>query len=235
MTGRRGAIAMRRAGVAIALLGAVSWAVLAPSASAHPLLLRSYPAAGASLPRSPDEILLSFTESPDPKLSSIQVLDSSGRVVAGISRARAVPGNTGQLRLNVSRPLADGVYTVNWRAVSALDGHFAGGSFAFGVGVAHVGAVAPFGISEIKTIKRGTLKSANLLAANWRSSRIVTLSPIFKTTAAATSSPNAGWGTPKTTACLTAGCCSSTSSISRGEIFSPPRLMSSLRRPWMNK
>ena len=32
--------------------------------------------------------------------------------------------------------LPDGVYTVAWRTVSAVDGHLATGSFAFGIGVA---------------------------------------------------------------------------------------------------
>ena len=51
------------------------------------------------------------------------------------------------------------------------------------------------------------------------------------TTAAATSSPHVLCGTPKHTASATAGCVSSTSSISRGEIFSPPRLIISFSRP----
>ena len=42
--------------------------------------------------------------------------------------------------------------------------------------------------------------------------------------------PTSACGTPKQTASATAGCASSTSSISRGEIFSPPRLISSLSR-----
>ena len=51
-----------------------------------------------------------------------------------------------------------------------------------------------------------------------------------RTTAAATSSPHVACGTPNATASATAGCASSASSISRGEIFSPPRLISSLMR-----
>ena len=44
--------------------------------------------------------------------------------------------------------------------------------------------------------------------------------------------PHVGCATPKhTAASATAGCASRTSSISRGEIFSPPRLISSLMRP----
>ena len=49
-------------------------------------------------------------------------------------RREAVPGEKLQLRVTPSRPLADGVYTVNWRVVSAVDGHVETGAFAFGVG-----------------------------------------------------------------------------------------------------
>ena len=56
----------------------------------------------------------------------------------------------------------------------------------------------------------------------------VAAAPGRSTTAAATSSPSVGWGTAKVMASATAGCSSSTSSTSRGAIFSPPRLMISL-------
>ena len=45
----------------------------------------------------------------------------------------------------LTRALPHGVYTVDWQTVSALDGHLAGGAYAFGVGVANVAQVAPFG------------------------------------------------------------------------------------------
>ena len=50
--------------------------------------------------------------------------------------------------------------------------------------------------------------------------------PSFRTTAAATPSPHSTSGTPTTAASATAGCSSSTSSISPGERFSPPRTIS---------
>ena len=54
-------------------------------------------------------------------------------------------GNAQQLRVPLTGVLPHGVYTVDWQTVSALDGHLAGGAYAFGVGVANVGTVAPFG------------------------------------------------------------------------------------------
>ncbi|HLN11837.1 MAG TPA: copper resistance protein CopC, partial [bacterium] len=107
--------------------------ILASGVSAHALLVRSDPAAGAVLQRSPDTITLSFTEAPDPSLSIVHVLDSTGKAVDPHG-ARPVPDQPQVLAVALN-PLPGGVYTVSWRTVSAVDGHVAGGAFAFGVGV----------------------------------------------------------------------------------------------------
>ncbi len=77
---------------------------------------------------------MTFGENPDPKLSLVRVLDSNGHVVPGVSGVQPVPGKPLELQVALSTPLAKGVYTVNWRSVSAVDGHVANGAFAFGVG-----------------------------------------------------------------------------------------------------
>lgn len=102
-------------------------------ASAHALLRSSDPPAGADLERAPRQVLLTFTEPPDPGLSVVHVLDSSGRPVEG-GRARPVPGHPLELAVPLG-PLAEGAYTVTWRTVSRTDGHVTAGSFAFGIGV----------------------------------------------------------------------------------------------------
>ncbi|MCU1463075.1 MAG: copper resistance protein CopC [Acidimicrobiales bacterium] len=109
-------------------------------ASAHALRQSSYPDAGATLPKAPTEVRVTFGEQPDPKLSSLRVLDTSGRDHATGTTA-AVPGQPLTLRRSVE-PLANGVYTVSWRTVSKVDGHLATGTFAFGVGVSPTGAAA---------------------------------------------------------------------------------------------
>ncbi len=108
--------------------------VLAPPASAHALLERSYPAAGAVLARSPRAMQMYFTEAPDPGLSTVALLNSAGRAVPGIGAPAVAAGNAQELRVPLPR-LAKGVYTVNWRTVSKVDGHITNGSFAFGIGV----------------------------------------------------------------------------------------------------
>jgi copper transport protein len=124
----------RLGGGALAAVLALLWLVVAGTpAGAHALLRESDPAAGSSLERAPDRILLTFTERPEPGLSSIRVLDSGGRQV---ERGQAAPVQGSPLQFAVGLgDLADGTYTVAWRVVSRDDGHVTDGSFAFGVGV----------------------------------------------------------------------------------------------------
>jgi copper transport protein len=123
-----------RVALLVAVLALAGVGVLASPAGAHALLERSYPAAGASLPRAPHVMLLYFTEAPEPSLSTLLLLDSSGQTVPGVGKPTPAPGNAQELRATLP-PLTDGVYTVNWRTVSKVDGHVTGGSFAFGIGV----------------------------------------------------------------------------------------------------
>jgi len=134
-----------RAGLLVALLAAGVLALLPTTAAAHALLIRASPAVNGTVTQSPGRLLLTFSEPVDPSLSHVQVVDTQGRPVPGVLPSRAVPGDSEQLLVSVSRPLPKGVYTVDWQTVSALDGHLAGGGYAFGVGVANVGTVAPFG------------------------------------------------------------------------------------------
>jgi copper transport protein len=121
---------------AAALAPAAAALLLPASAAAHSSLESSSPASGESVPASPRRIVLTFSEAPDPKLSLIKVLDAEGVAVPGVSAAQAVPGDKASLEVVPDTPLADGTYTVNWRAVSTVDGHVDDGAFAFGVGQA---------------------------------------------------------------------------------------------------
>jgi copper transport protein len=148
-----------RAAVLAAVLALIGVGVLASPADAHALLKRSYPAAGASLPRAPHVMLLFFTEAPEPSLSTVALLDSSGQTVPGVGKPTVAAGNTEELRAALPR-LADGVYTVNWRTVSKVDGHVTGGSFAFGIGVQ-----APSGASAARSANSSSAGSAPSPAA----------------------------------------------------------------------
>jgi copper transport protein len=130
----RGALAMPRTARSVALFALVLGAALSlpQGAAAHALLIASTPAAGATLSEPPTEVVLTFGEAPDPKLSTVRVLDASGQDHAR-GAVVPVPGKPEELKVDL-KPLPDGVFTVAWRTVSAVDGHVAAGSFAFGVG-----------------------------------------------------------------------------------------------------
>src|SRR2546421_10434262 len=118
---------LRAGTIAVALTLTAGLAMAGP-AGAHALRQSSYPDAGATLPKSPTEVRVTFGEKPDPKLSSLRVLDTGGRDRAA-GKTEAVAGQPLTLRVAVS-PLAHGVYTVSWRPVSRVDGHLASGTFA---------------------------------------------------------------------------------------------------------
>jgi copper transport protein len=110
------------------------WLVAAGTpAGAHALLSESDPAAGASLDQAPRRVVLTFTERPEPGLSSIQVLDTAG---GQIQQGEGAPVEGAPLQFAVGLgDLTEGTYTVSWRVVSKDDGHVTAGAFAFGVGV----------------------------------------------------------------------------------------------------
>jgi copper transport protein len=121
----------RAALAALVVVLGLAWA--SPSASAHALLRSSEPAAGETLSTAPAAATLHFTERPDPGLSVVHVLDSNGRAVER-GPASSVPGDSQAITVPLPT-LPQGVYTVNWRTTSEVDGHTTVGSFSFGVGV----------------------------------------------------------------------------------------------------
>ena len=114
--------------VVVAVLAAALVAALAAPAAAHAELIRSDPAPGAVLQRSPAEIVLTFTESVEAQGGAIRVFDTDGeRVDQGGADAS---GSTVRMPLP---DLGDGSYVVTWRVTSA-DAHPISGAFTFQVG-----------------------------------------------------------------------------------------------------
>jgi copper transport protein len=120
--------------VVVVLLAGLWLLASGTAAPAHAVLRSSDPADGASVDRAPRQVTLTFTERPEPRLSTVQVLDADGRPVQA-GKAAPVAGQPFQLQVPLGA-LPEGTYTVAWRTVSRDDGHVSGGSFAFGVGVA---------------------------------------------------------------------------------------------------
>src|SRR3981081_3042241 len=84
-------------------------------------------------------------EAPDPRLSSIEVLSTGGQQFQQ-GPTQEVPGDPLQLRVAL-KPLPTGVYTVSGLTFSHVDGHVAGGAFAFGVRMDPAKAVIPASLS----------------------------------------------------------------------------------------
>jgi copper transport protein len=100
--------------------------------AAHALPQSAIPAEGSEVQTAPKIVEITFGEPPDPKLSSITVVNSSGASVDA-GPTMPVPGKPLELEVPL-KPIGNGVYTVTWKTVSETDGHLATGAYAFGVG-----------------------------------------------------------------------------------------------------
>jgi copper transport protein len=108
-------------------LTSISLLLLPSAASAHAGFVSSTPEPGASLGSAPGVVTLDFSEALNVQLSQAEVTAPDGHVWTG---------STTQEGMSVPIPSnAPGVYEVNWRTVSLVDGHALTGTFRFGVGV----------------------------------------------------------------------------------------------------
>ena len=156
-------IVRRRARAAAVLLGLAAALALPGIALGHALPQSSTPSAGATLTTPPSQVSIVFGERPDPNLSTIKVLDTTGAVVTSGPTA-PVAGKPVELAVPLKSNLPNGVYTVAWRTVSAVDGHLASGSFAFGIGVA---PPAPGTASASATVISSAGPSAGAIVGRW--------------------------------------------------------------------
>lgn len=98
---------------------------------AHARLIRSTPAANAKLDAPPSNLTLWFSEQPELRFTSIQLVDSGGSSVS-LGAVSKVPGETSAIAIPVSGQMTRGRYTVVWRTAAA-DGHASSGRFTFTV------------------------------------------------------------------------------------------------------
>jgi copper transport protein len=115
-----------------ALAAGVYVSAAASPAWAHAELADASPAPGSGLPQAPGAVVVRFNEPLNRRLSSIEVLDASGRDV-GEGPTRAVEGDPNAMKRRLGL-LSPGVYTVEWITVSTVDGHTLHGSYSFGIG-----------------------------------------------------------------------------------------------------
>ena len=100
------------------------------AASAHATLESSTPADGQSVPTSPSELRITFSEAVTTISGGVSVLNADGKTV-DVGNSEIVGGRT--LVAPITATLSDGTYVATYRVLSA-DGHPVSGSLLFGVG-----------------------------------------------------------------------------------------------------
>jgi methionine-rich copper-binding protein CopC len=113
----------------LALAGAVL--ALAGFGFMHLHLKATVPAADATVQRPPSQLLLMFSAHPEPALSRVQLVGADSTLIRTGTPAAGADSLT--LAIPITGKLAEGRYTVRWRA-AGRDGHPAAGDFAFTVG-----------------------------------------------------------------------------------------------------
>lgn len=124
-------VGWRWLGIAACLLGSI---VAAREVSGHAVPITREPSANAVLSKPPHEVVIRFSERVDPRASTLEVLDARGQRVDH-GGAAVDPGDPWRYRVGL-HGLANGVYTVAWRVLSADDGHITDGAHVFAVGAA---------------------------------------------------------------------------------------------------
>lgn len=106
--------------------------LMAGSASAEPVAIRTTPLDGEILLRTPTAVGVSFDVPLDSDQSRFRLLHRDGSDVADISISWG--NNNTSITLDLPRDFADGVYTIVWHAVSVDDGSASDGWSSFSVG-----------------------------------------------------------------------------------------------------
>jgi copper transport protein len=129
--------------VAAIVLAAIAVVAMPATALAHAGFVSSTPEPGSTLGTAPGQVILTFSEPLNLRLSRATVLAPDGTTAMG----RVIADDRIVVDLITSET---GVYEVSWTTVSVVDGHTLSGSFRFGVGVSP-GAGAEGGTTDEPT------------------------------------------------------------------------------------
>lgn len=110
------------------VLGAVMVGTVA-ALQAHVTVLKTFPADGASLTRTPERVHVWFNQAPSARLSRLDLRGPSGDVPLG-----KVEVDAGERSVSaaIPEPLPPGGYEVTWRTAGD-DGHVMRGTFKFSI------------------------------------------------------------------------------------------------------
>jgi copper transport protein len=110
------------------VVAAIAILALPVTALAHAGFVSSTPEPGSTLGTGPGQVILTFSEPLNTRLSRAAVLEPDGSAATG----RVTADDRMVIDLTTNQT---GVYEVSWTTVSVVDGHTLSGSFRFGVGV----------------------------------------------------------------------------------------------------
>lgn len=116
---------------------------------AHAHLVRSTPAADATLTTAPASLQLWFSERPELKFTTLTMSDANGTSVPLGAVAKLV-GDPMAVVATIPATLANGRYTVAWRTAAA-DGHATSGTFSF---VVAAPSVTPAAMPDTPVVRR---------------------------------------------------------------------------------
>ena len=140
----------RRLTGSLGILGALLALMLAGAgpASAHAALESTDPVRNSVVATAPTAVTLTFSEAVSLSDDSVRVLDPTGKSVDTGDPGHA-DGRANTARVGLRGGLANGTYTVAWRAVSD-DSHPVGGAFTFSVGAASDTSVSATALQQAK-------------------------------------------------------------------------------------
>lgn len=103
--------------------------LIGTAAFAHAFLDHASPPVGAEVSTAPSAVALTYSESVEPRFSSIHVTNADGTAMEDGTPATESGGRVLSVRL---KPLGPGVYDVRWH-VTSVDTHKTEGHFSFTV------------------------------------------------------------------------------------------------------
>jgi copper transport protein len=122
----------RRRRLIVVLAAGAAFALAAPAAAwAHAYLIRTTPAASATLNKAPTSMAMTYDEAVEPRFMVVSVTDADGHQETS-GRPYRSSANADTIVTPLKR-IPEGWYLVFWRAISA-DGHPVRGAFTFAVG-----------------------------------------------------------------------------------------------------
>src|SRR5229473_3781815 len=119
------------------LAAAAGWLLLAlllpATVFAHANLERAEPPPSTQLDQPPRQLQLFFSEAVDSSFSRVQLLNAQ-RDAVDRGDSHVAPNDPRSLLVSLPDQLPNGVYTVSWRTLSAVDGHTVNGAFPLIIG-----------------------------------------------------------------------------------------------------